>query len=167
VSAVLGGLDAPEWAWIVVAGLALLAFARAYALHVKEGVDHPVPADSSASPTADGRVYGNAAIRQAISEELQPGGEMRSMQLMREGLVEQPAQEKRDLVEAEFVAMIDKGEFLRGDEFSGNPQWGDFTAWRDPIAEFVGTVLGTTEKQRLLEAGVRQPEVRGVGRHSL
>jgi|GEM_PF-2858232 len=142
---------------LIVVGVVLFVQARGRRRPPEAVHTAPAPA-----PAASGRVYGAAAIRQAISEDLpQPGGEMKSMQLMREMLVEQPEQEKRDLIESEFVAMIDEGEFLRGDEFSGNPQWGDFTAWRNPIAEFVGTVLGATEKQRLLEAGAGHPEVRG------
>ncbi len=68
---------------------------------------------------------------------------------------------KCEMVEAEFVAIINDGERLQGDAFSGNPQWGDLTAWRDPIVAFVDFALGETEKQRLLEAGRGQSEVRG------
>ncbi len=81
------------------------------------------------------------------------------MRMIRE-MFERAERRKRDLVETEFVVVIEEGGNLEGNAFSGDPQWGDFTAWRDPIAEFVGATLGATEKQRLLEAGAGQPEVR-------
>jgi hypothetical protein len=67
---------------------------------------------------------------------------------------------KHRLIEAELVAMIDEGEELRGDEFSGNPTLAEFGAWRGPIVDFVGTVFGATEKQRLLEVKWNGYEVR-------
>ncbi len=67
---------------------------------------------------------------------------------------------KHRLIEAELVAMIDEGEGLRGDEFSGNPTLAEFGAWRGPIVDFVGAVFGATEKQRLLEVKWNGYEIR-------
>jgi hypothetical protein len=105
------------------------------------------------------RVYGGAAVREAVRDPVADSMDT-AMQQIRE-MFERSERKKCDLAEAEFVAMIAEGEHLLGNAFSGNPQWGDFTAWRDPIAKFVGFALGETEEQRLLETGRGQPEVRG------
>jgi hypothetical protein len=56
----------------------------------------------------------------------------------------------------DFAEMITEGRKLAGDEFGGNPSWGDYVAWRERIAEQVGGALGGVEKQRLLEVKPRQ-----------
>jgi hypothetical protein len=64
------------------------------------------------------------------------------------------------LIEAELVEIIDEGVRLRGDEFSGNPTWAEFDAWRGPTVVFVEAVFGKAEKQRLLEVESNGSEVR-------
>lgn len=56
----------------------------------------------------------------------------------------------------DFAEMITEGRKLAGDEFGGNPSWGEFVAWRERIAEQVEGALGGVEKQRLLEVKPRR-----------
>jgi hypothetical protein len=52
--------------------------------------------------------------------------------------------------------MIQEGRKLAGDEFGGNPSWGEFVAWRERVAGEVKHSLGAVERQRLLEVKPRQ-----------
>lgn len=78
-----------------------------------------------------GRIYGGAAISQAISE--------------------MGAREDRESIVAEFVTMIEEGKKLCEGEFVGDPPWLHYGHWRKGILDFVGSVLGDAERQRLLE----------------
>lgn len=77
-----------------------------------------------------------------------------------QAIFDEAKRRKLALIEAELVEMIDEGVRLRGDEFSGNPTLAEFDAWRGPIVDFVETVFGRTEKQRLLEVKWNGYEVR-------
>ena len=148
---VLKGIN-PLIAFGIVLGtgnLILLAWPKIKRNHERRPSGHPASAQQIDSVTSHTRQHMPSAPT-----------ELGTLEVIKETF-ERSRRRARELVEAEFVAMIDEGERLRGDAFSSNPQWKDFTDWRDPIAEFVGVALGSTEKQRLLEAGTGQPEVQG------
>jgi hypothetical protein len=59
----------------------------------------------------------------------------------------------RALITDEFVQMIDEGNELRGDAFSGEAPWRFLGAWQEQGASFIETTLGVAERQRFLDAG--------------
>lgn len=113
---------------LIVAGVALMAIPYLSRLRSAQPATRPEAADSHA---AKGRVYGNAAIRQAISEVAED--------------------EDRQSITAEFVTMIEEGKRLRDREFTGELTWSDVDPWWRGIMGFTAAVLGDAERQRLIE----------------
>ncbi len=158
-------IDSDLGRWLLVfIGLAVIA-----AVTVTRGKPHGHSHQDQAEPASTTRrgTHGDiAAMRVPVNTSPIPTAAspptdtpMKALQTI-QAMFDEAKRQKLTLIEVELVAMIDEGVRLSGDEFSGNPTLADFDAWRGPIVEFVGTVFGATEKQRLLEVKWNGYEVR-------
>ncbi|MFL5900274.1 MAG: hypothetical protein ACJ75S_03665 [Solirubrobacterales bacterium] len=117
------------------------------------------------SPTAEvvpdrtGPVYDSAAVRESGSHLGQTDAAMQQVR----GMFERARRKKRDLVETEFVAMINEGNALKGNAFGDGAAPSDAVlSWRESVIIFIGFALGDLERQRFLEVEPTSPDIEGT-----